>query len=81
MSILSLPVRPVPLPSPDPSPILTVRVTFLTPHAATRKHTFVRVERRANEGDDALFLKAIDEYRRLHGYTCRVVALDLKPNE
>jgi hypothetical protein len=81
MSILPLPVRPVPSAAPDVPSVLTVRVTFLTPHAATRKDTFVRVERRPGEDDDALFLKAVREYRSLHGPVCRVVAIDLYPNQ
>jgi len=81
MSILPLRAYPVPSVSPALSSILTVRITFLTPHAATRKDTFVRIERRPDEDDAAVFLKAIGEYRRLHGMTCRVAAIDLYPGQ
>jgi hypothetical protein len=81
MYILPLTVRPVPSALPDSPLVLTARVTFFTPHAATRKDTFVRVESLPGEDDDALFTKALDEYRRLHGSVCRVVAIDLYPNQ
>ena len=78
--MLILPVFATQVPPFPPGQILLVRVTFLTPHAATRKDTYVRIERSPDE-DDALFVKAIREYRTLHGDTQRIVAIDLYPNQ
>lgn len=81
MFSLPQPVRPVPSVSPVLASILSVRVSFLTPQAGTRKDTFVRIERRSDEDDAAVFLKAIGEYRYRHGLTCRIAAIDLHPGQ
>jgi hypothetical protein len=83
----SLPAhRPsVPPDSPDPSPSLPilsfrdVRLTVLTPHGKRRQAAFVRIAVASGESETALFVRAVREYRALHGPVQAIVAIDLAP--
>ena len=74
--------------SPSVSPValplritLLVRLSVLTPHARTRHDTYVRIERRASDSDADVFVKAVREYRYLHGNVEQIVAIDLYPGQ
>jgi len=80
MSILPSAVRPVLSVLPARVTLL-VRIAVLTPHARTRHDSYVRIERAERDTDAHLFVKAVREYRTLHGETEQIVAIDLLPNQ
>jgi hypothetical protein len=41
----------------------------------------VRIERAASDTDADLFVKAVREYRRLHGIVEQIAAIDLLPEQ
>ncbi len=80
MLSLPHPVRPVPSVLPLRVTLL-VRLSVLTPHARRRHDTYVRIERTASDTDADLFVKAVREYRYLHGNVEQIVAIDLLPGQ
>jgi len=59
---------------------LLVRVTVRRANNG-RHNCYVRIEQRPADDDTALLLKALGEFRRCHGPTEQVVAIDLYPNQ
>jgi hypothetical protein len=53
-----------------------VRLSVRPPHGGARRNAYVRIERTA---DEALFVKAVREYRHRHGGVMQIVAIDLQP--
>jgi hypothetical protein len=78
--VSSDPAPPDPVSVPlSPWPILDVRLTVRPPHGGARRNAFVRIERTADDPDEALFVKAVREYRHRHGSVMQIVAIDLHP--
>jgi hypothetical protein len=58
---------------------LLVRVSVR--RAGNQRHNYyVTIEQRPADDDTAAILKALTEFRRLHGPTEQIVAIDLYPN-
>ena len=78
--VSSDPALPDPVSVPlSPWPILDVRLTVRPPSGGTRRNAYVRIERTADDADEALFVKAVREYRHRHGGVMQIVAIDLHP--
>jgi hypothetical protein len=80
--VSSDPTSPDPVSVPlSPWPILDARLTVRPPHGGARRNAYVRIERTADDPDEALFVKAVREYRHRHGGVMQIVAVDLFPNQ